>query len=167
MTYCLAIALDTGLVFASDSRTHAGVDYISTYRKTHTFVWEDDRVFVLLSAGNLATTQAVVKHLQMDVAESAPRNLRSLNYMHQVAEYIGKLSTDIQNAYRGDGASQQGVSFEATGLASPKPCAATISSLTPCEIRNCMTVSARFCDNSWFEATPRRRSAGPIGALSV
>jgi len=114
MTYCLAIALDSGLVFASDSRTHAGVDYISTYRKTHTFVWEGERVFVLLSAGNLATTQAVVKQMHMDVAEGAPRNLQSLSHMHQVAEYIGKLSIDTQNAHRGEGPAQQGVSFEAT-----------------------------------------------------
>jgi len=63
MTYCLAINTDQGLVFCSDSRTNAGIDNVSTYSKMHTFVWPGEWVFVLLSAGNLVTTQAVVKKL--------------------------------------------------------------------------------------------------------
>jgi len=63
MTYCLAINTDQGLVFCSDFRTNAGIDNVSTYSKMHTVVWPGERVFVLLSAGNLATTQAVVKKL--------------------------------------------------------------------------------------------------------
>ncbi|MDO9189798.1 MAG: peptidase, partial [Sulfurimicrobium sp.] len=56
MTYCLAIKVDEGLVFASDSRTNAGVDHISTYSKMFSFNWPGERFFVLLSSGNLATT---------------------------------------------------------------------------------------------------------------
>ena len=48
MTYCLAIKTNTGIVFASDSRTNAGVDYIRTYSKMHVFSKEKDRVLVLL-----------------------------------------------------------------------------------------------------------------------
>ena len=66
MTYCVAINLTEGLVFASDSRTNAGVDHVSVYSKMHNFTWPGDRVFVLLSAGNLATTQSVVKRLKTD-----------------------------------------------------------------------------------------------------
>ena len=63
MTYCVAIKVDQGLVFCSDSRTNAGVDQISTFSKMHTFCGDGERFFVLLSAGNLATTQAVVAKL--------------------------------------------------------------------------------------------------------
>jgi putative proteasome-type protease len=67
MTYCVAFLLNTGLVFASDSRTNAGVDYISTYSKMHVFQPSPDRLFVLLAAGNLATTQAVINRIQRDL----------------------------------------------------------------------------------------------------
>ena len=69
MTYCVAFLLDAGLVFASDSRTNAGVDYISTYSKMHIFQPAPDRMFVLLAAGNLATTQAVLNQIQRDLSE--------------------------------------------------------------------------------------------------
>ena len=57
MTYCVGLKIDRGLVFMSDTRTNAGIDSISTFRKMH--VWEEpgERVIVLMSAGNLATTQ--------------------------------------------------------------------------------------------------------------
>src|SRR5271165_5843455 len=63
MTYCVAMLVDTGLVMLSDSRTNAGVDQINTFRKMTTFQRASDRVLVLLSAGNLAITQAVVHAL--------------------------------------------------------------------------------------------------------
>jgi putative proteasome-type protease len=55
MTYCLAIAINEGLVFSSDSRTNAGADQVRTYSKMRTFGVPGDRQLVLLSAGNLAT----------------------------------------------------------------------------------------------------------------
>jgi len=64
MTYCVGLLVDTGLVMLSDSRTNAGVDQINTFRKMWTFQQATDRVLVLLSAGNLAITQAVVNLLQ-------------------------------------------------------------------------------------------------------
>ena len=67
MTYCLGLSLEDGLVFASDSRTNAGVDYVTTYSKMHVFTPTPVRFFVLLSAGNLATTQEVVNHIQRDL----------------------------------------------------------------------------------------------------
>jgi len=59
MTYCVGVQLDDGLVFLSDSRTNAGVDHISTFRKMTVFEHPGERLLVLLSAGNLAVTQAV------------------------------------------------------------------------------------------------------------
>ena len=59
MTYCVAMRLDAGLVFLADSRTNAGVDQISTFRKMTVFEHPGERLMVLLSAGNLAITQAV------------------------------------------------------------------------------------------------------------
>jgi len=67
MTYCCAIRLKAGLVFLSDSRTNAGVDHISTFRKMTVFEHTGERLMVLLASGNLAITQAVVQKL------SAPR----------------------------------------------------------------------------------------------
>ena len=67
MTYCLAMRLDEGLVFLADTRTNAGIDNISTYRKLHVLRPAPDRVFVLESAGNLATTQEVLDRIQRDL----------------------------------------------------------------------------------------------------
>jgi putative proteasome-type protease len=67
MTYCVAMLLDTGLVFLSDSRTNAGVDQISTFRKTTVFQKPGERVLVLQSSGNLAITQTVISILREEI----------------------------------------------------------------------------------------------------
>jgi putative proteasome-type protease len=71
MTYCVGMLLDTGLVFLSDSRTNAGVDQISTFRKTTVFQKPGDRVLVLQSSGNLAITQTVISILKEDIDAAA------------------------------------------------------------------------------------------------
>lgn len=63
MTYCVGMLMEAGLVFLSDTRTNAGVDQINTFRKMSVFEQPGDRIMVLLSAGNLAITQAVVSLL--------------------------------------------------------------------------------------------------------
>ena len=67
MTYCLAMRMREGLVFLSDTRTNAGVDNVGTYRKLHVLRPAPDRLFVLQSAGNLATTQEVLDRLMIDL----------------------------------------------------------------------------------------------------
>ncbi|MBA3024231.1 MAG: peptidase [Gammaproteobacteria bacterium] len=99
MTYCLAINTDEGVVFCSDSRTNAGFDNISTYTKMHSFVWPGERTFVLLSAGNLATTQAVVKRLWSDIEEAATVNLRSVPNMLAASDYIASISAAVQKQH--------------------------------------------------------------------
>lgn len=66
MTYCVAIKLNAGLVFLSDSRTNAGLDQISTFRKMIIYEKPHDRFMVLLSAGNLSISQSVREILQVE-----------------------------------------------------------------------------------------------------
>lgn len=96
MTYCLAINVDAGLVFCSDSRTNAGIDNIGCYSKMHSFVWEGERIFVLLSAGNLATTQSVVRKMNSDIKQGAIPNLLTVSNMQEASDYVGMISTSIQ-----------------------------------------------------------------------
>jgi putative proteasome-type protease len=100
MTYCLAIKVNEGIVFASDSRTNAGVDYIRTCSKMFQFNWEADRVITLLTSGNLATTQAVVNGVQRDLDNPrATFNLKKAVHLFDVANYIGDLSQEEQAAH--------------------------------------------------------------------
>lgn len=97
MTYCLAIKVDDGLVFASDTRTSAGVDDVRTYNKLHISETAGERVFVVLSAGNLATTQWVLNTLKRDLdSPDAPVSLRNVRHMYDAAEYMGTLSVRAQ-----------------------------------------------------------------------
>lgn len=107
MTYCIGIALDSGLVFCSDSRTNAGIDQVSSYSKMHTFGVVGERQFVLLSAGNLATTQAVVSQLRQDILTGvgAP-NLFKLKTLAEAADYIGEVSLKRQARYTESGHSR-------------------------------------------------------------
>jgi putative proteasome-type protease len=89
MTYCIAIALDEGLVLTSDSRTNAGIDQVSTYSKMVRFETTPDRSLVLMSAGNLATTQCVVEQLIRDIREDHTINLNTTSYLSDTADYIG------------------------------------------------------------------------------
>ena len=92
MTYCLAIAINEGLVFSSDSRTNAGADQVRTYSKMRVFGVPGDRQFVLLSAGNLATCQGVVAQLERAISDALPRSLLSVRNMSEAADYLGAIS---------------------------------------------------------------------------
>jgi putative proteasome-type protease len=96
MTYCVAIKTDSGLIFASDSLTNAGIDHVSTYSKMHTFVQPGSRTFVLLAAGNLATTQAVVKRLRDDCQLGNLPCLNTVASMSDAVDYVGSVSADVQ-----------------------------------------------------------------------
>ena len=92
MTYCVAIAVGQGLVFASDSRTNAGPDQVSVYGKMHILLEEQGRFFVLLSAGNLATTQAVRTRIRHDLEFDRKPNLKTVKSMAEAAEYLGAIN---------------------------------------------------------------------------
>lgn len=102
MTYCLAACVDQGLVFISDSRTNAGIDQLGVHSKMHAFTDTEGRFFTLLSAGNLATTQAVVAELRRDIRESAATSLTTVNRMREAADYVGAVSRKMVEKYGSD-----------------------------------------------------------------
>ena len=93
MTYCVAIKLNAGLVFLSDSRTNAGLDQISTFRKMIVYERSDDRFMVLLSAGNLSISQSVREILQVEQLkeheDSAPITIWNAKSMFDAARVLG------------------------------------------------------------------------------
>jgi len=95
MTYCVGLLVDTGLVMLSDSRTNAGVDQINTFRKMATFQHAHDRVLVLLSAGNLGITQAVVNLLETAEDADQPSRLLSASNMFNAARVVGEALRSI------------------------------------------------------------------------
>src|ERR1700687_5332963 len=97
MTYCVGVMLDEGMVFASDSRTNAGVDNFAKFCKMTVFERRGDRVIVMLSSGNLAGTQAVIGVLnQRCVAGDAATNLWSAPTMFDVAIVVADAMSDIE-----------------------------------------------------------------------
>ena len=112
MTYCLGICVKDGLMFASDSRTNAGVDYVTSYSKMHVFTPAPDRLFVILSAGNLATTQEIVNIIQRDIDyPNGGDNLLTARYLFEAADYVGRVSQMVQQQH-GMALQQSGVSGE-------------------------------------------------------
>ncbi|KAF1699194.1 20S proteasome subunit A/B [Pseudoxanthomonas jiangsuensis] len=104
MTYCVGIEVDEGLVFAADTRTNASLDDVRVHRKLHVFEYPGERVFVVMSAGNLATTQLAVSRLRRDAEDpSAARSLRTFRHLFEVAEYVGEVLVASQvQASEGD-----------------------------------------------------------------
>lgn len=100
MTYCLGIVNPAGLVFGADSRTNAGVDYISTYQKIFDFTVPDDRAIVLCTSGSLSVTQAVLNAVRQDIKQQQEPNLYTLANLHDVARYIGHKIREVQDIDR-------------------------------------------------------------------
>ncbi|MFV0334395.1 MAG: peptidase [Tropicimonas sp.] len=115
MTYCVGMMLDDGLVFMSDTRTNAGLDNISTFKKMS--IWEEkgERVITLLSSGNLATTQAVVSLLdeRMKGSEERAPAIYAMPSMFQVARLVAETLRDVVNQHHAGGL-QADNSFKAT-----------------------------------------------------
>lgn len=116
MTYCVGLQLDRGLVFMSDTRTNAGVDNISTFRKMHTWEVPGDRALVLMTAGNLATTQAVVSLLDERNLAPSDRNptLLTAPSMFQAAQLVGQTLAEVISNTREAGPSQSSTAYNAT-----------------------------------------------------
>lgn len=92
MTYCVGLRLNKGLVFMSDTRTNAGVDNVSVFKKMHSWTIPGERVITMMTAGNLATTQAIISTL--DERSKAPEDrkpsLLEAPSMFQVARLVGE-----------------------------------------------------------------------------
>jgi putative proteasome-type protease len=97
MTYCVGVLVNDGIVFASDSRTHAGVDNFASFSKMTVFERKGDRVFVLLSSGNLVGTQAVISVLkQRGKTDAKAPNLWTTSTMFDTAAVVSDAMRDIE-----------------------------------------------------------------------
>jgi putative proteasome-type protease len=112
MTYCVGIRLDAGLVFMSDSRTNAGLDQISTYRKMMIYERPGDRFMVMLSAGNLSISQSVREILQVEKVDRGvheePLSIWNATSMFDATRVLGSA---VRRVYE-----QDGPSFKAAGI---------------------------------------------------
>jgi putative proteasome-type protease len=118
MTYCVAVKLDAGLVFLSDSRTNAGLDQIGTFRKMMVYERPGDRFMVMLSAGNLSISQQVREILQIEElheGDRPPLTIWNATSMFDAARVLGNA---IRRVYDQDGPAmrQAGLDFNATML---------------------------------------------------
>ena len=106
MTYCVGIRLNAGLVFLSDSRTNAGLDAISTFRKMMIYERADDRFMVMLSAGNLSISQSVREILQVEKIDRGPHEepltIWNATSMFDATRVLGSA---VRRVYEQDGAS--------------------------------------------------------------
>jgi putative proteasome-type protease len=97
MTYCVAVRLDSGVLFCSDSRTNAGVDHIATFSKMKVFERKDDRVLVLLSSGNLSVTQSVFNILEKQKnAEPGEPTIWTVSSLFDAAQLVGEAVREVQ-----------------------------------------------------------------------
>ena len=114
MTYCVAMLLDTGLVFLSDSRTSAGVDHISTFRKTTVLQKPGERVLVVQTAGNLAITQAVTSMLRDQIeATDSKASLFTAPTLFEAAQCVGEAVREVHRR-DADPLKEFGVEFNAS-----------------------------------------------------
>lgn len=112
MTYCVGLRLDSGILFASDSRTNAGVDHIATFSKMKVFEQPNERVIVVLSSGNLSVTQSVINMLEQHrQADQTGQTIWSVASMHDVACLVGDALREVQ---RRDGPFLQQNSIDAS-----------------------------------------------------
>lgn len=115
MTYCIGMSLDEGIVFASDSRTNAGVDDVRRAGKMRVFGREGERVIVTLSAGNLSVTQNALNLLEHRALHDPRRpGLENAKSMFEVAQHVGDAMREIRtrdDAYLRDGNIDPGASF--------------------------------------------------------
>ena len=95
MTYCVAMRLREGLVFAADTRTNAGIDHIATFRKMHLFERRGERSIVLLTSGNLATAQAVIGHLCERIQHEDAVNLYTIGSLFGAAQLVGDTINEV------------------------------------------------------------------------
>ncbi len=114
MTYCVAMRLNRGLVFAADTRTNAGVDNIAQFRKLHYWCEPGDRVIVLLAAGNLSLTQSVVSLLNEQMIDPEPDavNLMKVPSMYRAARLVGEAVRTVRTI---DGAALEGTKMGFAG----------------------------------------------------
>src|SRR4051794_35963146 len=116
MTYCVSLKVDAGMVFASDSRTNAGFDQVSTFRKMMVYERPDDRFMVLLSSGNLSISQSIremlqVERLSLDGGEAA--TIWNAQSMFDAARILGNTMRRV-NDHDGPALRASGIDYGCT-----------------------------------------------------
>jgi putative proteasome-type protease len=110
MTYCVAINIEAGLVLLSDTRTNAGVDNISRFKKMFTWELPGERAIAILSSGNLSITQGVITRISsaIDRAQAGEdvESILNCNSMYRAAELVGQAMRDMQVEHHGSIAAQ-------------------------------------------------------------
>jgi len=115
MTYCVAMRLKAGLLFASDTRTNAGVDHIAFFRKMYQFQIPHQREIVILTAGNLATTQSVISMLNQRLNGDG-EHLLNVPSLYDAAVLLGKTAREVISRDSDAGTQNQHVDFGANFL---------------------------------------------------
>ena len=96
MTYCLGILNRFGIVMGADSRTNAGVDYISAYKKLFEYSIPGERAIMICTSGNLSITQGVITQINRDLQNHESETMYTLSSLYDIAYYIGTKSRQIQ-----------------------------------------------------------------------
>ncbi len=119
MTYCIGLKLRDGLVLLSDTRTNAGVDNISRYRKMSTWQVSGDRALAVVSAGNLSITQGVITRLKTAIADSQSdpnvETVLNAKTMFRCAQIVGETMREVQDRHR-KALEEQGATADASLL---------------------------------------------------
>ena len=115
MTYCVGLSLQQGLVFASDTRTNAGIDQVAISPKMHIFEVKNERVIVLMTSGNLAVTQSVVNSLKLKLKDPVNSHLKNVDSLFEAASLVGD---EMRASFVRDGAflKDHDIEFNATIL---------------------------------------------------
>lgn len=121
MTYCVALKIDAGLVMLADTRTNAGVDNISRYRKSFTWEVPGERAICMMTAGNLSITQGIVTRICAEIrraqAGEGVETILNAGSMFRVAQIVGNLMRELQDRHRVP-LLNQGVSADASVIVS-------------------------------------------------
>ena len=118
MTYCCGILVRDGLVMIADTRTNAGLDNVSTFRKLHIFSKPGDRIMAIASAGNLAISQSVLSTLTEGIEDPTTGDIETLMNaptMFQAAQRIGR-AIRMVHATEGPALRSEDVSFDVSFL---------------------------------------------------
>ncbi len=124
MTYCLALKLNEGMVFASDSRTNAGVDQIACFKKMRTFAKEGDRVIATMSSGNLSITQSAINLLEQKGSDPNVPNIWNAKSLFDVATLLGECLREVRKdceSYLAQSAINMGANFIMGGQINGEP----------------------------------------------
>jgi putative proteasome-type protease len=116
MTYCVGMVLDKGLVLMSDTRTNSGVDNISVFRKMFTWTEPGERIITIMTAGNLATTQAVISQIEERTKAPGERrpSIMDAPTMFQIATLVGRMLRDVIEGRQETGMQSEGPRFTAS-----------------------------------------------------